>query len=573
MGEFQGEHECAQRCLLVAARREAAPMSAYPDRRAGPDQCPCAAGEHAQECTGRQRRVNSPPVAPLARRIPVARGFRTVNAASRIRGRVPSKANERAPFRFPAAAGTEWPGRRPRRTPGWWRPVAATHLVPRPGCAASAIRTRRRQVLRPARTRWPRSGRPGVSHRRHHVRGMGAEHGPGDGRGGRRADQRGDHVDHRSGAKQHLQGEQGPTQGHVVDRGQTGAGSAREQRPPPRAVQPQPTWPPPLRARHRPDVAPPPAPATPRNRPPESEPRHQRQRSLTATPGRGRPERFPHSPPGAPSAAAPTRRSRPPRRRWPSRSPAAVARPVRPPAGRCSRYNRTPDALLVGIPVLLLKVVGNPWSGVHEMFKAGNMTDQGVLDILAVIALGAAAVAWLQFTAAFIAEFASVRRAVKYGRRPARPRHLPLVLTSQSRLAHSLVTALLLIGPALFSAVGPGATAAFAAAPMPAATSSATAGVPSHAAVDHRTPRDQYTRCNRREDPRQGIDDPGHRDQQRTSDLVGKDGPGSFTGISFGRSSFINRSMRCSLSNRCSGSLGVQRSPIFGGEVRRRFRL
>ena len=130
--------------------------------------------------------------------------------------------------------------------------------------------------------------------------------------------------------------------------------------------------------------------------------------------------------------------------------------------------------LLGGLPLLLLKVVGNPWSGVRAMFTTGTMTDTGVLDVLAVIVIGAAAVGWLQFTAAFITEFTSVRRAVKYGHRTTRPQRVPFVLKSQSRLAHSLVTALLLLGPVLFSAVGPSIAAAAAAVPpAPAAVSAA----------------------------------------------------------------------------------------------------
>lgn len=135
-------------------------------------------------------------------------------------------------------------------------------------------------------------------------------------------------------------------------------------------------------------------------------------------------------------------------------------------------------ALLGGVPLLLLKVIGNPWAGVHEMFTAGTMTDQGVLDVLAVLVIGAATVGWLQFAAAFAAEFASVRRSVKYGQRSTRPRNVPLVLKGQQRLAHSLVTALLLLGPTLFATVGPGVAAASAAVPSPAVMSSATVSAP-----------------------------------------------------------------------------------------------
>lgn len=139
--------------------------------------------------------------------------------------------------------------------------------------------------------------------------------------------------------------------------------------------------------------------------------------------------------------------------------------------------------LLGGVPLLLLKVIGNPWAGVREMFTAGTMTDQGVLDVLAVLVIGAAAVGWLQFAAAFAAEFASVRRTVKYGQRSTRPRHVPLVLKGQQRLAHSLVTALLLLGPTLLSTLGPSVAAVSAAVPAPAVMSSATAGEPGRAST------------------------------------------------------------------------------------------
>ena len=124
--------------------------------------------------------------------------------------------------------------------------------------------------------------------------------------------------------------------------------------------------------------------------------------------------------------------------------------------------------LLAGIPLLLLTLIGNPLSGAKEIFTTATMTDTGVLDVLAVIVCGAAAVAWLQFTAAFLLEFSAVRRAARLGHRTPGPRRTPLVFGGQQRLAHNLVCALLLLGPTLLSTIGPVVTAATAATPVAA---------------------------------------------------------------------------------------------------------
>lgn len=126
--------------------------------------------------------------------------------------------------------------------------------------------------------------------------------------------------------------------------------------------------------------------------------------------------------------------------------------------------------LLAGVPLLLFHTIGNPLAGAEQIFTTATMTDTGVLDVLAVIVCGAAAVAWLQFTAAFLVEFRAVRRAVRHGHRPAGPRRVPLVFGGQQRLAHTLVCALLLLGPALLSAIGPTVTAVTAAPPAAAAS-------------------------------------------------------------------------------------------------------
>ncbi len=142
-------------------------------------------------------------------------------------------------------------------------------------------------------------------------------------------------------------------------------------------------------------------------------------------------------------------------------------------------------ALLAGIPLLLLRVIGNPLAGAKEIFTTATMTDTGVLDVLAVIVCGAAAVAWLQFTAAFWLEFSAVRGAARRGYRTPGPRRTPLVFGGQQRLAHTLVCALLLLGPTLLSTVGPVVTAATAATPVTAVSTHAWSapGAPSPAAA------------------------------------------------------------------------------------------
>jgi len=142
-------------------------------------------------------------------------------------------------------------------------------------------------------------------------------------------------------------------------------------------------------------------------------------------------------------------------------------------------------ALMAGIPLLLLRLIGNPLAGAKEIFTTATMTDTGVLDVLAVIVCGAAAVAWLQFTAAFWLEFSAVRAAARRGHRTPGPRRTPLVFGGQQRLAHTLVCALLLLGPTLLSTVGPVVTAATAATPLAAVSTHAWSapGAPSPAAA------------------------------------------------------------------------------------------
>ncbi len=129
-------------------------------------------------------------------------------------------------------------------------------------------------------------------------------------------------------------------------------------------------------------------------------------------------------------------------------------------------------ALAVGLPWALASTIGNPldqWSSI----KAGDMSDQDVIAIMAVVAY----LAWASFALALVVELGATLTAA-VTRRPRRVFRLPL-LGVQQDLARTLIAAVLLLAPAVISVVGP-ATSAFAASPPPAATSTYTA--PTHRA-------------------------------------------------------------------------------------------
>ncbi len=129
--------------------------------------------------------------------------------------------------------------------------------------------------------------------------------------------------------------------------------------------------------------------------------------------------------------------------------------------------------LLIGVPALLWQTVGDPAAGLRSLMS-GHLTDRDVLRVLAAIVYAAAAVAWAQFTVAFVVELASgVRRS------PV-PRRIPAVFAGQQHFARALVTAVLLLGPTLLSAAGPTMTAV--AAGPPAAVSVPTGAHPGSAA-------------------------------------------------------------------------------------------
>ncbi len=115
--------------------------------------------------------------------------------------------------------------------------------------------------------------------------------------------------------------------------------------------------------------------------------------------------------------------------------------------------------LSVGLPWALAATIGDPlnrWSSI----KTGDMSDQNVIAIMAAVAY----LAWATFAVALAVELVlSIVAAVT--RRPRRQVRIPL-LGVQQDLARTLIAAVLLLGPAVASALGPTAAAAFADAPV-----------------------------------------------------------------------------------------------------------
>ncbi len=141
-------------------------------------------------------------------------------------------------------------------------------------------------------------------------------------------------------------------------------------------------------------------------------------------------------------------------------------------------------ALVGGIPLVLSLTVGNPLAGAKDLM-AGDVTDQVVLDILAVIVY----LAWLQFVFAVLVEMFSSRR-----RRSMRLRRIPGVFSGQQHLARALVTATLMLGPAVVGVLGPvmsasaaPVAAAVSAQSSPARGAATAAAVPTPAAAPVRT--------------------------------------------------------------------------------------
>ena len=93
-------------------------------------------------------------------------------------------------------------------------------------------------------------------------------------------------------------------------------------------------------------------------------------------------------------------------------------------------------AVLVGLPLLLAATAGNPLDSWPDL-AAGDVSDTVLVDVLAAVAY----LAWAQFALAVAAEVATALLRLR------RPLRLPVVLPAQQHLAHSLVAAVLAIGP------------------------------------------------------------------------------------------------------------------------------
>jgi nucleoid-associated protein YgaU/DNA-binding SARP family transcriptional activator len=116
--------------------------------------------------------------------------------------------------------------------------------------------------------------------------------------------------------------------------------------------------------------------------------------------------------------------------------------------------------LIAGWPTLLALTIGNPVPGLQDL-AVGDVSDTAVIAVLASITW----VAWAQFTLAVLVE------AVTLAARTPFPRRIPGVLPSQQHLARTLVTAVLVLIPAVSTFTGAAQAAqASTVAAAPAAT-------------------------------------------------------------------------------------------------------
>ena len=105
-------------------------------------------------------------------------------------------------------------------------------------------------------------------------------------------------------------------------------------------------------------------------------------------------------------------------------------------------------ALLIGVPWLLARTIGNPLSRLPDLL-AGDLNDHVVLAVLAAILY----LAWAQFAVAFAVELISAVR------RTPMPPSIPGVFAAQQGLARALVGGALLLLPMTASTVVPAAQA------------------------------------------------------------------------------------------------------------------
>ncbi|MBL8932808.1 MAG: LysM peptidoglycan-binding domain-containing protein [Kineosporiaceae bacterium] len=121
-------------------------------------------------------------------------------------------------------------------------------------------------------------------------------------------------------------------------------------------------------------------------------------------------------------------------------------------------------ATIVGIPALLGLTIGNPLDA-WPALAAGDLSDAVLIDVLAAVAY----LAWAQFAAAVVAELVATVTRIRV------PARVPFVFAGQRRLAHTLVAATFLLGPATTSVWTPDL--------MPGAVTVATAPVNATVAV------------------------------------------------------------------------------------------
>ncbi|HEX8081477.1 MAG TPA: hypothetical protein VF557_14795 [Jatrophihabitans sp.] len=121
--------------------------------------------------------------------------------------------------------------------------------------------------------------------------------------------------------------------------------------------------------------------------------------------------------------------------------------------------------LVIGIPIAMAATIGNPVHGWADL-KVGDLTDTVLIDLLAVIVWAA----WAQFAVSVLVEIGAAVRHVPT------PTRIPLVPRPSQHLAHTLVSAALLLGTATAALTSP----AQAMAAPPVHTAAAVASAHAH---------------------------------------------------------------------------------------------
>ncbi|MDQ2957648.1 MAG: LysM peptidoglycan-binding domain-containing protein, partial [Actinomycetota bacterium] len=133
-------------------------------------------------------------------------------------------------------------------------------------------------------------------------------------------------------------------------------------------------------------------------------------------------------------------------------------------------------ALLVGVPLMLASIIGNPLDGWSDL-KAGDLSDTAVIDILAAIAW----IAWAQFALATVIEAVALLARVRV------PRRIPGIFAGQQHLARALIAAIFVLTPTVIGIVAPATS--FASAPARAPAVAAVAQTHAQAHVQAETPQ------------------------------------------------------------------------------------